>query len=270
MLSPVSARRSRSATSVLLRTAAIATAFSLVLASRAAAAPIVLYDGTLGGLPSDQGMAYGNLPIGTVTPTAGGGVTNLNTSLANLLQAGFLALSPFTLDPAIGYSLQFTAELLSESHTGNALRAGFSVLLIGANPSQGIEIGFQDGRVFAQNDNPLFGDPPADVNALYNPVGAGVVNFDLSVFGTAYTLLASGVPVLSGSLRDYSASGFPYTVSNFVFLGDDTTSAKANVNLARVALVLSDPAAAPVPEPSTLATLLIGVAGLGFVRLRRA
>ena len=33
---------------------------------------------------------------------------------------------------------------------------------------------------------------------------------------------------LTGSLRDYSTAGFPYTTPNFVFFGDNTFSAAAN------------------------------------------
>lgn len=247
-----------------LRVLGLALWLSLGAVQSAGAATIVLYDGSLGGLPSDQGMVFSNFPPGTVTPAVGGGVTNLDTTGSNSPQAGFGALSPLALDDALGYSLEFTAEILSESHTGNAVRAGFSVILIGEDTTAGIEIGFQDGRVFAQNDAPLFGDPPADANPAFNPVGAGIIDFELAVLNNAYTLLADDVPVLSGSLRNYTGSGLlAYNIPNAVFLGDDTTSAQANVNLARVALVIS----APVPEPTTI-VLLLGLAAVGILARR--
>ena len=250
--------RMRATPSALL----LALSLSLGGAAGASAATIVLYDGALGGLPSDQGMVFS----GSVTPTTSGGVTNLNSTGSNAEQAGFGALRPLELDASLGYSLEFTAEILAESHSGNPVRAGFSVIMVGADPTASIEIGFQDGRVFAQNDAPLFGDPPADSNPGFNPVGLGFVDYSLAVLGDSYTLLANGAAVLDGELRNYSAFGFPYSFPGTIFLGDNTGSAMANVNLSRVALV--SPSEVPLPA----AAWLLGSAllGLGVVKRRKA
>ncbi len=73
--------------------------------------------------------------------------------------------------------------------------------------------------------------------------------------GDSYTL-ASGGHILSGPLRDYSTSGWPYTTPNFLFLGDDTSSAGAQIRLALVAIDLHTATPTPTrrPTPSTTPT----------------
>ena len=128
--------------------------------------------------------------------------------------------------------------------------------MVGADPAASIEIGFQAGQVFAQNDDPLFGNPPAEANALFSPVGMGLVDYSLTVLGSSYSLLANGDVVLDGSLRDYSSFGLPYNVASSIFLGDDTSSARADVNLSRVALVT--PSQVPLPAAAWLFISALG------------
>ncbi len=70
--------------------------------------------------------------------------------------------------------------------------------------------------------------------------GTNSINYDLTVLGDSYTLFANGNSILNGKLRDYSA--FPngtldvYEKPNFIFFGDNTPSAKASVDLAKVAV----------------------------------
>ena len=57
---------------------------------------------------------------------------------------------------------------------------------------------------------------------------------------------------MTGAVRDYSAIGFfPYTQQNFLFVGDDTTSASGSYDFAYMAVTA-------VPEPGTL-SLGLGV-----------
>ena len=59
----------------------------------------------------------------------------------------------------------------------------------------------------------------------------------MSVLGNNYTLSTGNTNILSGKLRDYTAfsgSVDPYETPNLIFLGDDTTSASANIKLSSV------------------------------------
>lgn len=62
--------------------------------------------------------------------------------------------------------------------------------------------------------------------------------------------------ILKGSLRDYTAfTGAidPYETPNFIFFGDNTTSAKANINFRSASIT--------VPEPNAILGLLALMAG---------
>ena len=89
--------------------------------------------------------------------------------------------------------------------------------------------------------------------------------------GDTYTLTANAEPLLTGPLRDYSAfAGFPdpYETPNFLFLGDNTTSAQARVRLRFVSVTgtepvvpantgeISVPTASSTPQPQPSATPL--------------
>ncbi len=228
---------------------------------------ITFYDGT------DQPVTPNNfspkyLESFGVTQAYSG--ANLATNFTAIVQGGYLsnlANPDFPiLDRAAGYTLSFTVEIVSESHS-SADRAGFSVIAVssdvGAGVLSSIELGFQDGLIFAQSSSPLF---TAAESTAFDPVGVGFVDYDLTIFGSGYELFANGSSILSGSLRDYTAfGGFidPYETSNFVFFGDDTTSAQANTNLRRVALTTA------VPEPATWTFLTLGLAAITLRRRRR-
>ena len=65
--------------------------------------------------------------------------------------------------------------------------------------------------------------------------------------------------LLSGTLRDYTAFGFPYTVPNFLFLGDNSARGSAISHLGEVSL-------SPVPEPAAACLLALGPVGLALRR----
>jgi len=124
--------------------------------------------------------------------------------------------------------------MLSESHA-NANRAGFSIILL-ADDKRGIELAFWTNTIFAQADSPLF----THAEETNYPTMAAFVEFALTFHATNYVLSADGAPILAGPVRDYTAfSGFPnpYSTANFIFFGDDTTSAGGAVNLKKVVLV---------------------------------
>ncbi len=129
------------------------------------------------------------------------------------------------LDRNAGYSLSFTADLLSESRTtgadkngdGTDDRAGFSVIVIG-DDLRGIELGFWPDRIWAQNDGTTQVNPALEPdNAPANPfrtfftqgestafdTSGTAVAYEIVVKGDLYTLYANGAPILSGPLRTY-------------------------------------------------------------------
>jgi hypothetical protein len=88
---------------------------------------------------------------------------------------------------------------------------------------------------------------------------ASVQRYDLSVLGNSYALYANGnyqSAILSGLLRDYTPEGSPYTISNFLFLGDNTTSARGKFKIDTITLTNEAIAATPVPVPGLLPGLV--------------
>lgn len=216
---------------------------------------IPLYTDRFGTAPASQNwLSFTNLSGASETLSANG--TKLNTSANISIYAGYsnyiastLVNSNFpTLDRSSGYSLSFNMGLLAESRT-NSDRAGFSVIAISSDGTRGIELGFQrlsttSGNIFAQGDG-ITANPGGQTNGLFKAAENVslntnlATNYTLSVQGDSYRLLANGIQVLTGPLRDYT--GFtgsidPYETRNFIFLGDDTTSASATFNLKQVGL----------------------------------
>lgn len=171
------------------------------------------------------------------------------------------------LNHEFGYAVGFSLQLLSESHSRSE-RAGFSLTAVSSDVGASIEIGFQDGRLFAHNAD--FGTDFVDVNDDLEFLGSGFVDYQLSMMASGFELTANGQSVLSGPLQDYSAylQNDPllpnvYAIPNFLFLGDNTSSAMAQVNLQRVTLT-----AAQVPEPASLLLFVVGAAGCWALRRR--
>jgi len=231
-------------------------AVSLILLSPARADVLVLYDDAQNDLPGDQPwLLYaddGFLSGGTASQSGNASGVRLTTD--NAVSAGYSNTVPIinafknpafpTLDRNAGFRLSFELQVLAESHVSND-RAGFSVVLL-ADDSQGIELGFWDDQVWAQNATPLF---TQGESASFDTT-AGEVRYDLQVQGNQYSLSADGSLLLSSSLRDYTAfGGAPYTLGNYLFLGDNTSRASATVNLGRIELTT-------IPEPGSFALLL--------------
>ncbi|MEG5137206.1 MULTISPECIES: choice-of-anchor Y domain-containing protein [unclassified Microcoleus] len=215
-----------------------------------------LYNGLLGNTPSSQNwLSLTNLNPASPTVLASeifsGNGANLNSTDANSIYAGYtvnpLNSSFTTLDRNSGFSLSFDLQIISESRT-NQNRAGFSIVAV-TSDRKAIEIGFQQlsatsGNIFAQGDN-ITPNPGGQTNGLF--VAAENVayntnlatNYTLKILGDNYFISDSNNVILTGPLRDYAAfTGAidPYETPNFLFLGDDTTSAQANINLTRVSL----------------------------------
>lgn len=212
-----------------------------------------LYDAALAALPNAQGwLSFGNTFLGrqTLTPTgvllsslpqlaSAAGFSNVNALLPMLVNSGFPQL-----DPARGFALGFRLRMLDEQHLADN-RAGFSAILqgMGAAPL-GIELGFWRDRIASL----LGGDAPLQT------VGAWVGGLDLSqdtafslrIVEQTFYLMADRRLLLSGPVQDYSKVSAnpllpfnPYSLPNFLFLGDNTSRAGAIVELGDVSIQLA-------------------------------
>jgi len=231
----------------------------------------VLYDGANAALPlpENQGWAYGTNPFigASVVQSAVAGGVRLDSTAVMAEQAGYFSEDPLShtfthpgmtpLDRAAGYTVIFDMQINAESHA-SADRAGFSLIAISSD-RMGIELGFWTDTIFAQAADFTHAEEAAfDTTAK--------TRYELEVVGNGYALRAGGVatPILTGSLRDYTPAVIPpptpdvYEFPSFLFLGDDTTSAAASVDLAYVELV---------PEPAALSILAVGA--LVLLRRRR-
>lgn len=223
---------------------------------------VVLYDGALGA-PGDQGWVFLTDPLlgsqATEAPIAGGVLVD-TTARASDSAGYFSNLHPLvgTLDRTTGFVLSIEARLLFESHESSH-RAALS-FLVQTSDGRGIELGVWEDEIWAQRDHPLF---TKGESASFDATREGI-RYDLSIQGDDYRLSVGGEPVLEGPLRDYSGFGFPYIVPNFLFVGDDTSSASARFELSRIELA---PQAA-VPEAP--AALLASAAAVSFALVVRA
>ncbi len=227
------------------------------LSLSAAASAQVLYDGTLGTTPVDQGLPYASVPATPFYSTAGG-MTTLDTTVAdnNAIYAGFVTQSATPLDHTAGYTLRFDIRVVNGTSSSTS-RAGFSVIALSSD-NKGIELGFNPDEIFAQGDSPLF---VRSENVALDTTSA-ITRYDLEVLGNAYTLKADGVTKLTGALRDYTPFvGLidPYETPNFLFFGDDTTSARGKTEIKYISV------SAVTPEPTMLSVFALSI----FVRRKR-
>ena len=220
----------------------LATGIASVSAAPSAT-PMVLYDGALGNQPNDQGFTFVAPP--SVSPTTSGGATVLNTSSDKNIFAGYFSkpTPQLVLDRVVGYTVSFTVQVELENHSGSDRnkdgtedRAGFSLIVLSSD-KRGIELGFWQDRIWAQEGGTgetLF----TQAEGAAFDTQSGRIGYILTVRGDSYALTSNNTPICSGKLRDYSAFiGFldPYETPNLIFLGDDTSSASAKIQLAYVA-----------------------------------
>ncbi|MFN5186234.1 MAG: PEP-CTERM sorting domain-containing protein [Planctomycetota bacterium] len=217
---------------------------------------VTLYDGS--GLPASQPwltFAADTLNGWSQTGVAGG--VRLTTDLAT--RSGYSNYSPFptpvlknanfpALQRANGFDLSFRATVLTENHSSTN-RAGYSVILL-ADDRRGIELGFWQSEIWAQNSDFTHAEGVAiDTTSTRD--------YRLEIIGDQYRLFEGTSSLLSGSLRTYTNPAIPYTLPNYVFLGDNTTSASAMIVQGAIQLRTD---LNSVPEPSSV--LLVSILGL--------
>lgn len=195
-----------------------------------------------------------NPPTPATTQTVGATGVTIDTTANQDIYAGYsnfflnLTNQQYTLvnpsfpvlDHTQGYAISFNLQVLQETVEAGRDRAGFSVIAVSQDTGKAIEIAFQNGLIFGQS-----GAEAAEffrkAESITFDTTTQATDYRLEVQGDNYKLFANGTQILTGPLRDYT--GFntgiapdPYGVSNFVFLGDDTTSAQGEFRLTDVNL----------------------------------
>lgn len=195
---------------------------------------VTLYDASLGTLPGEQDWYYAFEPTTGVSASQSlePGYTLLDTTPLISDRAGYFSLGHSGVPLMIrqdGYRVRFDAQVLSESHT-SADRAGFSVIVL-SDDSVGVELAFWEDEIWAQTDTPLF---THGEGVLFDTTAA-ITQYDLFIVDDRFALWADGAPILSGPLRDYTAhEHFVYSAEEFLFFGDDTMQASAEVAIATI------------------------------------
>ncbi len=253
----------------------------LAFGASAGAQTINLYQGSTGGTPQLQNWLtyqYNPLSTGPSTSSTGGptGNTTFDTTSTDAEEGGWsnYSYNPITsssaivnssfpaLNPASGFSVNWDLAVTSESNTSTN-RAGFDVIVLGSD-GKGVELGYWGSDVWAQEyvsgtgfeQNPLQ-DSDTQNNDVFD-TGPSLIDYNLSVLGGNYTLTANGTTILTGATQDYSGSAMlPYTLDNFVFMGDDTSEAAASATFTSLSVT--------VPEPITG----MGLLGMGLFGLMR-
>jgi hypothetical protein len=208
---------------------------------------LVLYDAASGAIPSDTLMDFTDFPPGAASLAYSDGAAILDTAPSGTdTFAGWVSGQAITpdfpiLDRAAGFQVNFILQVESEVHTKNN-RAGFSVIVLDED-AQGIELAFWENEVWAQNDDRTGGLFTHGEGAAIATTD-GLTEYQVNITGDSYTLIANGKPILSGPVRDYSKfDGFPdpYEAPNFLFWGDDTTTAAARVKLRFASVTGTEP-----------------------------
>ena len=196
---------------------------------------VTLYDGA-GGKTLDQGTGnwvYIQRPRQPVLiGAAREGATVLNTTSDAGFKAGYSCLAPFPLDNAKGYAVRFDVKVVTEAHGERTNRSGCSVIVLGSD-RKGVELAFWTSEVWTQTDGFAHG---TGTEAHAFDTTAARVRYTLRVKEGKYTLSAGSTPLLRGSLHNYALSGpaLPYKLTNYLFIGDDTTSASAEFQVAHI------------------------------------
>lgn len=216
---------------------------------------LVLYDSALGSTPDRQGrLHYLTSPGAAAVQMVVDGATTLDSSPNQSDAAGYMLAPTYLplLDRSSGYALEWTLQVLSETHAdsdkngdGVGDRAGFSVIVL-SDDLYGIELGFWPDQIWAQEDGTA--EPPHGTLFTHAEGSAfdttqGLIHYSLAIQDDTYRLSSNETTILRGALRRYTSFKGPvnpYRTPNFVFLGDDSGSAQAIIRLAYVSMKAVD------------------------------
>jgi hypothetical protein len=227
----------------------LAAVLGLAVLLAAPASAVTLYDAAQGSKPADQGWTP--LVLGTPgSDSVAAGLYTLDTTVASATYHGHYRISALPLDTAAGFELSFSLAVQAEAHT-DATRSGYSVVMVGNDPTHEIELAFWSDYVWSYD---YVGG--AFVHGSDAALDTSVLrHYTLAVAGQQYTLSADGTLLLSGALKDYTPAGLVYTTPNFIFFGDDSSRGGSVTQLGQVTLL-------PVPEPAAAWLWLVGLAAL--------
>jgi hypothetical protein len=226
-------------------------------ASSANATTLILYDAASGTIPSPPLMNFNDFPPGVALPTFSDGTTVMDTTISGRdTYAGWIATGATTpgfpiLDRTAGFQVNFVIQVENESHTNNN-RAGFNVIIL-SEDAKGIELAFWQNEIWAQNDDTTGGLFKHGEGIAFATT-TGLKDYQLMIANDTYTLAANTETILTGPLRDYkNFDGFPdpYQTPNFLFFGDNTTSAESRVRLGLVSVTGTEPLIATATSVST-------------------
>jgi hypothetical protein len=213
--------------------------------SSASQATTLLYDSNLGTTPDQQNFRYlvFNPNLGTIPQASqiySTPVTVLSTTNQLGDYAGFTVSQTVmpTLSRTTGFQLTFDLRVISETHGSNNDRAGYSLILL-SDDLYGVEMAFWEDEIWVQEGNgALF----THAEGVSYDTTAALTTYKLTVISNSYQLAANDMPLLSGTLRQYTdwdpplPLPDPYEQPNQLFLGDDTSSAGAEVWLGDITI----------------------------------
>jgi|GEM_PF-1258453 len=199
------------------------------------------------------------------------GYTNYNSSTQNnvLTPTTFLNPSFPDLNPHLGYTLSFTAQLASQTNM-TPIDAGFDVILMSNQSGIGIDLGFRNPNtlnntpdIFALDSNLT---SVAESNSNIGNILSALTTYHLTITDTTYVLSAGGADLLSGALKDYSDATGPasnvYRTENFFYIVDDSIAAGGVTDITNITLTTN------VPEPLNVLGAASAI-GLGLALKRR-
>jgi len=231
-------------------------AVAIVVSLDSSAVGTPLYDASSAKLPSDVawGWAFGANGSSFLRGMTGNS-TYLDTTPLMSDKAGYNLSVGSGLNSATGFVLDFSLQVTDELHNTNN-RSGFSVIALDS-AARGVELSFwsNENEVWTKNADSAF----SHAESVTIDSVSDARSYRLTFLGTQYSLASDGAPTLIGTLRNYAAATVPlslawfvYSQPNYIFFGDNTSSASANFELSSITL-------APVPEPAEWALMLVGL-----------